>query len=591
MKAQTAKALPLRDRQLDGRILPGDVSNVITPAGRYDLVSAEKLRGGYYTPGDLADWLAEWAVTSETDRVCEPSCGDGNFLVAIANRLRSLGATKASVARQLKGIELNPGEAARARARVGELVGPRSNSVVETTDFFEWCSREKRTHPSDRFDAIIGNPPFIRYQNFPEPARTLAMSLMCDSGLKPNKLTNMWVPFVVGAANLVREGGRLAMVIPAELLQVTYAAQLRRFLTCKFDSIEIVSCNQLFFDGAEQEVLLLLASGARPHVTDSKPAAVKFVSKETVEEITQSDPQYITHGVEEKWVCNDSEKWLKYFLSSIEIEFMRELRMSETCLPLSEFADVDVGVVTGKNEFFVVNRECVELRGLEDICRQAVGRSAHLSGAIFRKSDWTELDRNNQRVHLINYAEKPVAKLSRSERAYITYGEVSGFQQGFKCRTRKPWFQVPGLWIPNGLVFRQIYDFPRVVLNSACAVPTDTIHRLRVHGCGTEEFIQSTYTFLTGASAEIEGRSYGGGVLELEPTEAERMLVPARQSSGLSLEEIDPMIRGGQIAVVLEENSRRILHDGLGLSQMDIDRLKEIWLKMKNRRNARRLRR
>ena len=43
-----------------------------------------KLRGGYYTPMDLAHWLCAWAIRSVDDRILEPSCGDGVFLEAAA---------------------------------------------------------------------------------------------------------------------------------------------------------------------------------------------------------------------------------------------------------------------------------------------------------------------------------------------------------------------------------------------------------------------------------------------------------------------------------------------------------------------------
>ena len=85
---------------------------------------------------------------------------------------------------------------------------------------------------------------------------------MTELGLKPNRLTNIWVPFVVAAAASLRPGGRLALVLPAELLQVSYAAQLRSFLIDRFSRIDIIACNELLFDKAEQEVVLLLADGA-----------------------------------------------------------------------------------------------------------------------------------------------------------------------------------------------------------------------------------------------------------------------------------------------------------------------------------------
>jgi adenine-specific DNA-methyltransferase len=135
-------------------------------------------------------------------------------------------------------------------------------------------------------------------------------------------------------------------------------------------------------------------------------------------------------------------------------------------------------------------------------------------------------------------------------------------------------------------LFRQIYDFPRVVLNQSGATATDTIHRLT---CREERelVISNTYTYLTAASAEIEGRSYGGGVLELEPTEAERLLMPAKLGRGLSLEETDSLVRAGRLDAVLVENAKLILRDVIGLTTAECRALKGIWEKMRDRRMAR----
>jgi adenine-specific DNA-methyltransferase len=105
-----------------------------------------------------------------------------------------------------------------------------------------------------------------------------------------------------------------------------------------------------------------------------------------------------------------------------------------------------------------------------------------------------------------------------------------------------------------------------------------------------ERVIANTYTWLTAASAEIEGRSYGGGVLELEPTEAERLLMPATLNGAMPLSECDRLTRAGRLDDVLEENARIVLMGHMGLSSADCALLRAIWTKMRDRRMARRKR-
>ena len=552
----------------------------------YKVQASDKLRGGYYTSPELADWLCEWAIRGITDRVLEPSCGDGVFLSAALERFTRLGSrSHEHIAKNLIGVEVVQEEAERARRRLLDRFGPGVGDVIQIGDFFDSWRRSK----GQTFDVVVGNPPFIRYQNFPEPYRSRAMEIMAELGLKPNRLTNIWVPFVAASAASLRPGGRLALVLPAELLQVSYAAQLRSFLIDRFARIDIIACNELFFDKAEQEVVLLLADGALAVPAVDNNCRVALTETRTVSEILGHPPNVVLAETPPKVVHHDSEKWLQYFLTNDEISLMRELRKAPEVTNLSTYASVDVGVVTGRNSFFVLNGKDLTELGLLEYAVPLVSRSVQLRGARFSPDDWQSLSVAGNRVHLLHLSPVNGKPLKESLERYIRMGEELGVHQGYKCSIRKPWYAVPFAWQPHGFLFRQIYDFPRIVLNEAGATSTDTIHRLYCTA-EPENVVTNTYTYLTAASAEIEGRSYGGGVLELEPTEAERLLMPAHLAQGVPIHECDSLIRSGRLEDLLEENSRRILMDALGLSKGECRQLRDIWLKMRNRRSARRRR-
>jgi adenine-specific DNA methylase len=535
---------------------------------------------------EIAQWLCTWALRNRQDRVLEPSCGDGVFVEAAANRLRELGATTAETRRGVLGIEIVRKEAEKAQERMRKLLGAKGEECVELADFFSWCQQPGRK----RFNSVVGNPPFIRYQTFPEPSRTLAMAMMADTGLLPNKLTNIWVPFVVAACECLKVGGRLALVLPAELLQVTYASQLRSFLVARFKKINVVTCNSLFFANAEQEVVLLLAEGLLSSASEKNACRVAMTEARTVNEITKKEPLKLLAKATPKSVRHGSEKWLKFFLSSREIEFMRRLRDAALVSPLSEHASVDVGVVTGKNAFFVLSQEQVNSYQLGSYTLPLIGRASHLRGARLTHKEWKSLAEQGERVYLLNVPSTINGSLSLAGERYVRLGEKQKFHITYKCSIREPWYSVPSVWQPDCFFFRQIYDFPRLVLNEGKATSTDTIHRMRCKG-PPHLIVESIYTHLTAASAEIEGRSYGGGVLELEPTEAERLLVPSVLGGGLPVEECDRLIRHGRIQELLEENDKLILGKKLGLSKPEFTMLREIWEKMRNRRMSRTKRR
>jgi hypothetical protein len=148
---------------------------------------------------------------------------------------------------------------------------------------------------------------------------------------------------------------------------------------------------------------------------------------------------------------------------------MRELRATETATTLRTHAHVDVGVVTGKNEFFVLSSAQVKDLELESYTVRLVSRSVQLKGALLVTADWVSLAAGNDRVHLLHLAPLNGAKLPDSLANYIEAGEKQNIHKGYKCSVHEPWYAVPSIWVPDGFVFRQIYDFPRVVLNQAGA--------------------------------------------------------------------------------------------------------------------------
>jgi adenine-specific DNA-methyltransferase len=543
--------------------------------------SEQKLRGGYYTPPEVAAFLAKWAIRSESDTVFEPSCGDGAFLEAAVSALRSRRAASDAIAMQVEAIEYDAKEAREARVRLQKL--GVSNTKVLTGDFFEWCRR----YGARRFDAVVGNPPFIRYQHFPEDQREVAFALMRTLGLNPNGLTNAWVPFVCLATTLLSERGRLAMVIPSELLQVTYSAQLRRFLSDSFERITLFTFQDLLFKEAQQEVVLLC--GERQ--------SEKTRGIEVVEMRNAADLAPYAHSMRGarsavqkqcKPMDHTAEKWTQYFLSRREISLLRAMRAHSSLTTVGKVASVDVGVVTGLNEFFVLTESDRAQRALTDLTTPVVTRSAHLTGIMFDKRAFQSQVSQNARAHLLNLPSAKLDNLPASARSYIREGERKGFNQGYKCRTRNPWWVVPSAWSPDGFMLRQIHTHPKIAVNESGATCTDTIHRVRLlNGIGAKTLASAFTNSLTFAFSEVLGRSYGGGVLELEPTEAEKLPIPLTGAENLDFSEINGLLVRDRLEDALTLVDETLLQRNLGLSASEIRMLRGIWRKLMERRRRR----
>ena len=95
---------------------------------------------------------------------------------------------------------------------------------------------------------------------------------------------------------------------------------------------------------------------------------------------------------------------------------------------------------------------------------------------------------------------------------------------------------------------------------------------------------------LSFAFSEITGRSYGGGVMTFEPTEIEEIAIPKIVNLNLDYEEIDQLIRNRRIEDVLDIVDKAFLIGYHGFSKDEVDRLRDIWRKLSQRRIQRKRR-
>jgi len=523
----------------------------------------EKLRGGYYTPDPVARFLAEW-VAAAGPNLLEPSCGDGAIL-------RQLVAYRPDGC--ITGVELNELEARTAQEEV-----PAATVVAQ--DLFAWFGSSQ----CDSWDGVAGNPPFIRFQHWKEEMRDRAFDLMRSAGLRPTRLTNAWVPFSVAATLALRDGGRVGLVLPAELMQVTYAAELRAFLVDTYAELTAVAFRKLLFDGVLQEVVLLLG------VRGDGPARIRVVEVDDAASLP-SPPSRVTRVAHAPALLHDREKCTRYFLSPDEIEALRHARTASGLATLGEIAEVDVGVVTGRNAFFVLRPSEADRIGIRGHCVPLVSKSAHVRGVRLSAEHLEQLEQEDARCLLLAASDELDLTTTGALRDYVADGEEAGVHLGYKCSIRKKWWVAPSVWTPGAFLLRQIYDHPRIVSNDAGATSTDTIHRVRVSaGVDPRILAAASINSVTFAFSEVMGRSYGGGVLELEPREAEALPFPSRaalSSSELDVTLVEELTLEGRLLEALEHVDRVLLIDGMEMKPELVMQLRNVWSLLRDRRLAR----
>lgn len=522
----------------------------------------QKLRGAYYTPPVIAKFILQWGINGNNNlNILEPSCGDGVFLECISNNKILYNSVTA--------VEYEVGEAEKARAI------PLHDSEVINEDFHRFCLDTDK-----RFNLVVGNPPFIRYQYYDAEQQKLADEIFKRSKLKRTKLTNAWVTFVVGCSQLLTETSKMGFVIPSELLMVKYAQQLRQYLAKSFNKINIISFENLVFEEIQQEVVLLLCekNGTDEHL-------IEHIEVKDADSLLTLEPRRLKFPT--KKIDFHTDKWTYYFLEKEELDLLEKVKHNMPSI--STYANVEVGITTGANDYFTVPKSVVTLYNLEEYAKPMVGRSVQVNSLCFTKKDWLANVELGAKAHLLVFPSGVKENGNDGVKAYINNGEKEGINNGYKTGIRDEWYIIPSIKLSDALFLRRNNQYPKFVLNEAKAYTTDTMHRVFIkEGVNKKAFVASYYNSLSFTFAEILGRNFGGGCLELMPSEVGDIYMPYRVENETLFAEIDKMLRHKRTAdEILDYTDRAILHEGMGLSMEEVQTARSIWHKIMGRRLSR----
>lgn len=299
-------------------------------------VVEQKERGAFFTPQPLAQFLADWAIRSASNSILKPSCGEAVFLEAAGRRIDIISQANGHADRHLRGIEIHAPTADRASAQLCDL---GYSAKIECDDFFGIAAA-----PS--YDAVLGNPPFIRYQSFAGDARSKALTAALAQGVPLKRLASAWAAFLVHASAFLKPRGRLGFVLPAELLATHYAAEVRSFLLRQFGSLKIVLFEQLVFPGVMEEVILLLAEGS------GGCKSFEVIQAKNIEELSHMKLRGSGYRPP-----HPNHKWTTGLLHQEVQEVLASLSNSKRFDTIRDWGNVYLGFVTGNNAFFTLSKQ------------------------------------------------------------------------------------------------------------------------------------------------------------------------------------------------------------------------------------------
>lgn len=521
-------------------------------------VESKKKLGAFYTPNNLCQILADWAITSSENKILEPSFGQCGFLEASRLRLERLGCLDPK--ENIYGCDIDKNAFDFLKKILGEPIDEQK-FILE--DFMKlWPN----VHWKNNFNASIGNPPYISSHNLPLSDKQDYLSRWKKIGIQINNKASLWAHFLIHTTTFIAPEGRLAWVLPGALLQADYAVNVRNYLSMVFEDTICILMEERFFlqEGTEEETVILLAKNKVPQ---TNPQPICFASAENLDEL-----KYIIN----QW---DKQKWTGQYVTarpaylysnSNALKVYESINESSQSKSLEELVKITLGIVTGNNAFLVINESTKkQYRINKCYLRNILPRMRQSKGLTYSTEDHNLVAQNDLPCHLIH------TKKIRKNSPLIQYLNLLNEEDISNNKTfckRTLWYAPDDNSNPDAFLSVMNQHGPKMVLNEANVTCTNTIYRAYFFDTNLSIFDKkliaiSLLTSFSQLSAEFTGRRYGSGVLKHEPSEMRKIkvLIPSDINQTLIVEyfsKIDLALRND------DHNLATLLADELILSKL-----------------------
>ena len=523
-----------------------------------------RVLGAYYTPENVARILVQWALSNGPGTILDPSFGGCAFLKAAAQVLAEQGIQDPG--RLVFGVDVDPAcvDHVRNSKQLKE-----NNCIVRN-----FLDIDPTQIPGSPFQAIVGNPPYIRHHWIKGAERVSARAAIANSGIELPARASTWAYFLVHALRFLAPGGRLAMLVPEAILQADYAAPIRNLLCAGFRNVSLVHISERLFKSTCEPVVVVAASdyGVRGEITTNAINSVESLGPILNKKVTRRDQSVnIVNGRR---------------ISPATLQLIGELVHDDAVAKLGEFARIRIGFVTGANTHFIRSYRYLTRLGIpREAWLPVVARTKWLSGLTFTKNDHQILSEADCRTFLV----RPTAEDEEDEgiRKWILEGAESGVPHRYKCARRAPWFRVDLPEVPDAYATCTRFGSPLLALNRAGYQCSNTLHSVKWQfgpTIGPEIFAVGFLTSLVSVWAELHARRYGGGVLKLEPSTLSNVPVPLVSDAAHAFDELDKLMRAGREDEARMRADEIVLGAGMNVPQSDLRMLQQAQLSLMSQR-------
>lgn len=501
--------------------------------------------------------MVDWAIRTGSERILEPSAGDGDFLLAARAACAARGRDP-----EAWGVEL----------AVDTHLGLIANRVLPADRAINADFMDVAPFP---VDVVVGNPPFVRLRHLPPleaaRARTRAEAAL---GRAMDTDGSLWMPFVLHATSFLTAGGRMALVLPLEATHVKYARPMWQWLGANFASLRLVRTKQRLFPNLLQDVVILLADG--------RGGTTGHVDLEAID-----SPAFLgevprrSHRVALSRITADTRPFTEGLLPASTLQVLSGINLAGRMRPLTDHATFNIGYVSGDKRYFhptVATREQFQLP--ETALMPALGSARTLRGSGLYTSSIDE--RQVERLFLPSGAAQSNAAHIEQ---YIAHGKRLKVDRRYKCATRDPWYVTPDVRLPD-VVLPVFADIPVLRINDRRLAASNSYLVGTLRDCRAADFALAWYSTLTLLQLELSVHSLGGGVMVLIPGEVRSIQLPeVRPGPSAVLSEVDSALRTGRAEEAYRAGDGAVLRRTLGLSEQDVAALREGLIELRSWRS------
>jgi len=454
-----------------------------------ELIPAEERHqlGQFYTPKPIAELIVKWCIRSPDDRVLDPGCGSGTFLVEAYKRLAELKLGRKfsevkyvprdvhkQMLSQLYGIDINefPAHLTAMNLAMRNPREPCSITNVIVEDFFAVTPAQKKLTPYKvktaegekpveivfkDFDAVVGNPPYTRWTEIPRRTRELIPERCRDAMSKYNLIADpsrglepgIYVYWIMHSTNFLKNGGRLGMIISDSWLQTDYGVSFGNFLLDHFKIKAVIDISARVFPVPliGTCVLLLEKSSDQKEREDNKTVFMYLDLGEnrelTVDEVLDAveNPEkyknkYYIRVIRQGDISRD-KKWINLlFDASAVLDELRKrtIRMGELFEASRGNTIWSIWAIKhgkrpdlGASEFFYLDDDKVKQYSLGKYAYPAITNARQAKWFTFTIDDWQELRSRGEPCYIF-VCHEPRVMLPQRVLEYIKWGETD-------CRT------------------------------------------------------------------------------------------------------------------------------------------------------------